>query len=132
MAKKRKGSTPRSRREVSSFANQRLPTSLSVQSAQLDLIDFLRSIEDRRTYDPSGHVSARSFTTPHHTLVPATTHHPYTNKKTIPSGVAFKHPEEVLVCVRRKQRKEVLHAFNKTGKSGQRRPRRSRFSDVHC
>lgn len=48
------------------------------------------------------------------------------------SSFGFVHPKKVLICVRRKMRKQVLHAFNKTGKSGQRRPRRSPYSDIHC
>lgn len=45
---------------------------------------------------------------------------------------SFFAPEKVLICVRRNARKEVLHAFNKTGRRGQRRPRRGVFSNVHC
>lgn len=44
----------------------------------------------------------------------------------------FKAPEFVVHCVRRKQRKEVLHALRKTGK-GSGRPRRfTPFSNVRC
>lgn len=41
-------------------------------------------------------------------------------------------PRSVLVCVRRRQRKEVLHAYRKTGTRGQARPRRSSRSEVIC
>lgn len=46
--------------------------------------------------------------------------------------MAFTAPAETLVCVRRKRRKEVLFAKKKTGKGGQRKPRRSRWSDYRC
>lgn len=46
--------------------------------------------------------------------------------------LAFTAPAETLVCVRRSRRKEVLHALKKTGKGGQRKPRRSRWRHVKC
>lgn len=46
--------------------------------------------------------------------------------------VAFTEPTNVVACARRQQRKEVLHAKRKTGRSGQRRPRFNRWSDVRC
>lgn len=48
--------------------------------------------------------------------------------------VGFQHPWQVMICIRRKQRKEVLHAFKKTGSGGgkQRRPRRNFWSEVRC
>lgn len=36
------------------------------------------------------------------------------------------------VCIRRKQRKEVLHALGKTGQSGQNAPRYTQNSSTHC
>lgn len=46
--------------------------------------------------------------------------------------LAFTAPAETLVCVRRSRRKEVLFAKKKTGKSGQRKPRRSAWSSYKC
>lgn len=46
--------------------------------------------------------------------------------------LAFQAPKRVLVCIRRQQRKEVLHALGKAGRSGQRRPRRSELSEISC
>lgn len=46
--------------------------------------------------------------------------------------LSFKEPENVVACARRQQRKEVLHAKRKTGRSGQRRPRFTRWSDTRC
>lgn len=44
----------------------------------------------------------------------------------------FSNPARVLVCIRRKIRKQVLHAFRKTGKGGQKRPLRTRYRDISC
>lgn len=50
-----------------------------------------------------------------------------------PIRVAFEQPEKVLVCVRRKSRKEVLHALRLTGKKGRGGShRRTPLSDIHC
>ena len=47
-------------------------------------------------------------------------------------GMQFNAPKKVLVCVRRKQRREVLMAFNKGGKGARSRRRRNEWSDVKC
>lgn len=54
------------------------------------------------------------------------------SSKRVPAQLAFTAPRETLVCVRRARRKEVLHALRKTGKGGQRRPRRSPWSKIKC
>lgn len=47
--------------------------------------------------------------------------------------IAFKAPEGVVVCVRRKQRREVLFALNRTGRGSKARRRvRSFWSGVSC
>lgn len=55
----------------------------------------------------------------------------------VPAGVRFRLPRMVAICVRRKIRKEVLHAFRKTGKGGAKHRRRERakwneFSLIKC
>lgn len=138
MAKNRKSKSRRNKTRVPNVnANQRL----RFDYVQTDLEDFLRSIEDRREYHPeSDSRPARSFNKSRHRLVL-----PAANKNIIhrenfdvmqpaavPIGIGFDEPDKVIVCVRRQRRKEVLHALNKTGKSGQKRPRRSEYSDVRC
>lgn len=39
---------------------------------------------------------------------------------------------ETMVCVNRQQRREVLHALRKTGKSGQKSPEYNWKSKIHC
>lgn len=41
-------------------------------------------------------------------------------------------PHEALVCIRRQQRKEVLHALRQTGRSRSYRPKRNSSSFIHC
>lgn len=45
--------------------------------------------------------------------------------------MAFQHPKFVAVCVRRKQRREVLLALG-LGGGGKRKPRRNNLSNVRC
>lgn len=49
-------------------------------------------------------------------------------------GHMFSQPDLVSVCVRRQRRREVLHAFNRTGRGGARarRYRRNYYSDISC
>lgn len=56
----------------------------------------------------------------------------FTASRSPATRLQFSSPFRVLVCVRRKIRKEVLHAFRKTGKGGQKRPLRTRYRDISC
>lgn len=51
----------------------------------------------------------------------------------LPYGLSFANPGKVVTCVKRRVRKEVLHALKKTG-GGRRRkpPRRNFWSEVSC
>lgn len=101
---------------------QRLP-------GQLELFP-LSEVDDRRTYHPSRHRPAPSFSRPRHRLkVPSLLQNPLAGTKAL---VTFSAPQNVLICVRRKIRKEVMHAFKKAGKTGQRRPRRNAYSSISC
>jgi len=86
----------------------------------------LIEIEDRRAFSPSGpYRSARSMTRTHHDLVAS----PF-GRFSDAIGVGFSNPKKVLVCIRRKQRREVLLAKGRGGKNA--RPRRNYYSDVRC
>lgn len=106
-------------RDVLSIANQRLRP--VVRSSLLDL----RLIEDRRLFPRQlawpkarrldGHVLAR-----------------VAEKRRGPSLVqAFVAPRSVAICVRRKRRKEVLHARGVAG-GRVRRGKRNQWLDVRC
>lgn len=45
---------------------------------------------------------------------------------------SFSAPRSVMICVRRKSRREVLFALRKTGKGARSRKRRNEWSNVKC
>lgn len=45
---------------------------------------------------------------------------------------SFQDPRRVMICVRRKSRREVLFAIRKTGKGARSRKRRNEWSNVKC
>ena len=51
---------------------------------------------------------------------------------TLPHNVAFSQPKQVSVCIRRKARREVLFAKNRTNKGAKARRTRSQWSEVKC
>lgn len=104
---------------------------LSRLTALTTLRSMVRELEDRRRFDPRrAHKPASSFSSMDRRLVvPAVPGKPYA----LSHRVAFSVPKKVAVCVRRAERKEVLHALGKTG-TGARSPRRKRnnWSSVKC
>lgn len=123
-------------RETHDFSNRRLvarPKSTP-----------LTAIEDRRRFHPDGFAApAQSFKKTRHRITEQT----YQRKKsinqksvlpnfytpTIEIGkLAFQEPKNILVCVRRKVREEVLHALKKTGKRGQKRKKFNYYSSISC
>lgn len=93
-------------------------------------------VEDRRFYNPLGsYAPARSLNRRSRLVIVS----PNVNKSRpvssfrVPSAIGFDVPSRVAVCVRRKQRKEVLHALKFTGKgSGGGKHRRTYWSGVSC
>lgn len=51
---------------------------------------------------------------------------------TLSHRVGFAVPKKVAICIRRKQRREVILALGKGGKGARARRRRNRWSDVDC
>lgn len=102
----------------------------------------LTAYEDRRLFQPKkmvdsamsfGHPSRVVFK-PHKRVAPKTKSNVSGRgrlKKLI-SSFSFHVPKKTLICVRRKQRKQVLHALRKSGKGGQRKPRRNTYSSIRC
>lgn len=92
---------------------------------------LLTEIEDRRSHHPLGvHRPARQDTG--HPVKPHKVAKP-TKFRQLSAGFQFAQPERTLICVRRKQRKEVLFAKRKTGKGvRRRRPRRTWLSNIGC
>lgn len=104
----------------------------------LRLLSNLRPIEDRRLFHPQGvHRPARSFTNPRHRLrsVRVKKNPKKVQNTAYPSfHIGFEAPKRVLVCVRRKQRREVIHALGYSGRGvgRKRRSRRSEYSSINC
>lgn len=141
MAKRNnKSNFTRAGRDVIAIANRSplLPRSLTFRPlvSPVDLTVF----EDRRTFHPErDQRPARSFSKALHRLVvkePLRNPDRFASLRafpaSIPTRIGFEDPKRVLICVRRKRRKEVLHALKKTGRGGQKKPRRSWYSSISC
>lgn len=130
MAKSKSRSGSSVRRDITTIANVQLPLFPSLPLSNLN------QVEDRRFYTPSPLI-LRTVTGQQHTLA-LPRKYQYSMKRslasTLPSQVGFNVPQNVVICVRRKRRKEVLHALGKTGfgKAPQKRPFRSWTSSLSC
>lgn len=137
MARNRKSRNKHRRDALPRIANPPLSSLLSrlpVYKPIRRRISIPRGIEDRRLYSPT---PRRPLTRRSHVAKIEYVHAPSRSKKiSAPayplSRPAFAAPRRVLICVRRKQRKEVLFAKNKAGRRGQRRPKFNRFSEISC
>lgn len=99
------------------------------------LSTVLREVEDRRTFHPMGRlrpplsVLERSAAR----VIAPRGRGAVTSQSAPPSSLGFAVPVKVAICVRRKQRREVIFAI---GAGGSRRVskqrRRTEWSDVHC
>lgn len=106
----------------------------------------LRQYEDRREFHPQGKQRpARSFNSFHHRLRvagipivevarPAGYQQNFItdNFEALPYKVGFVQPKRVLICVRRKIRREVMHALKFAGGTGQKKPKYNHYSSVSC
>lgn len=103
----------------------------------------LREFEDRRLWYPAHHVATgyrppgTFFGVPARVVAGQARKAPVGRSSPLPDlypavRVGFEEPRSTLICVRRKQRREVLHAFGVAGRRGLRPPRRSQFSAITC
>lgn len=131
------------RENFNSFANRRLPV-FHVNPVPYSSL-YLRQVEDRRRFHPEGFYAPAATIGPRwsRSLVVSSLQKRPVQSSTrssmrswlpgaLPSRLRFKSPERVAVCVRRSIRREVLHAFKKTGRGGQRKPRFSWHSQISC
>lgn len=127
------------------FSNRRLPTFQSSMNSYIDqMVGFVEPTQmfEGDVYEPE-RVSSRTQTNP----VPQPTPNllkfnafpvgvslspkkakPMTQETT--AGVSL--DPEINECVRRASREEVLHAFKKTGKTGQKSPKWTKKSEIKC
>lgn len=134
--RKKSGSTLQSPREAFDFTSPRL--------RRLPLGDLF-AVQDLRTYHPERDHRKRLTVlgVPSKVRIAAveSVRHPQPKSKinkraanwppALPSAIEFQAPKRVLVCVRRKARREVLHALGGAG-GRVKRPRRNRDSNVIC
>lgn len=129
MSKRRYSSSYQQRDIVSSIANRRLFVDVYRLLARSPL---LRMYEDRRAFHPlRDYRAARSFSNRGHGVVVSKS---VADSSSFPrSTLRFAVPNKVLICVRRKERKEVLHALGRVGRgSGGGKKHRNQYSEVHC
>lgn len=123
---------------------------LSPSLAKADLRTLVRAIEDRRLYNPVRVRPVRGIftrdakvviskpkekkrvrTLPHR--IASFLSRPFKKTRVVRERHMFRVPPRVAICVRRKDRREVLFAKKLTGKGGASRIRRwNEHSGVHC
>lgn len=122
------------RRDNVNIANQRLP----FLKNKFFKLGTLTKTQDRRVFTPEGrdtnaknvHGRKHGLTT-HRSVVIRRLRDGKLSRNTT-ERIAFKDRKRVLVCVRRRVRREVLHASRKTGQRGQKRPRWNGWSRIKC
>lgn len=95
----------------------------------------LSLFEDRRDFNPLQDYAPAgvfSYQAPRHVVVKKARTRAATVQELLPSGLQFADASGVVVCVRRKRRREVLFAKKKHGRNGARKYRRNRFSEISC
>lgn len=133
----------REREEVDNFSNVRSPLDVArdrLRSLIAPSRSFLQQLEDRREFSPELARPARAFRRAAAKLEVGNARKSRgDNQKssfgrvTVPQVVRFSDPNRVAVCIRRHQRREVLHALKHVGAGrGVKRPRWSEFSEISC
>lgn len=144
------GRSKRKRRDSKSISNQRLPLFIGTPTIRPTPQYTFRwaPVEDNRSFHPDGaHRSVRDIYgspvsyqvfSPSPRRSQSRLSNPYLNylrqQRQVPWQIQFVGSKKVLTCVRRQERKEVLHALRKTGRGrgSQRRPRWTSKSYVRC
>lgn len=130
VARKHRKRDDRDTREVSTPSLA--PQKLREKTLKYRLNEIIRSLEDRRRFTPEIARPARALYRSSTRLVPYENRNRKQQTKSWPSNrIAFAVPQHVAVCVRRKERREILFAHGKGG--GKVKPGRwSEFSDITC
>lgn len=132
----------RRRRDTQTIASRRLPLDLlSTPSRHLTTLDQfkgpLRELEDRRQWHPLGpYAPARTIGRRARIQSKNDTRQnrytKYDPRLRSTAALTFAEPQQVLICARRKIRREVIHAFRKNGRKGQKPARRNFWSRISC
>lgn len=130
MARKSK-SKSRTRRVVFTPSVQRYRVRTMPLSA-VSLSSPLLSMEDRRTFHPLRDLRPVASFVKSAARVVAKQRVNFPQPSQTKALLAFADPRRVLVCVRRRIRREVLHAKRIAGSGGMRKPRRNALSSISC
>lgn len=137
----------RSRSVIHSRPIQRDLSTIANRSRLLDDIQYSQNpvlfappvTQDRRLYHPLGPFKPARTRGGRAASVSASKKLDHRAKsrsfKNLSSVINFRIPRDVMICVRRTSRKQVLHAYKLTGRSGvglYRRRRRNYYSAVSC
>lgn len=132
--------------------NRVIQRNLFAQNETARLRSLARDVEDRRRFHPEGVFrpardrksrvarvgmlsllgSAQNFVDPFSGHLPVRPSAPRAATGRAPSSAVRPVSRQVLICVRRKARREVLFARGVGGGRVSRRRRRTFYSDVHC
>ena len=93
---------------------------------------LLGLIQDNRTWHPAGSFRPAVSIGGRSALRHVVKSKPNALRNDISARIGYAVPDKVVKCIRRKQRKEVLHAKGVAGSRVSRRRRRDRWSDVDC
>lgn len=105
-----------------------LPRRISVRSTKQLMLDNARLLgQDNRAFTPTRMIRPAQTVTGRIALTGVSRKRPLNRLK-----VRFALPRETTICVRRGVRKEVLHAYRKTGKNGGKHYRRNFYSNISC
>lgn len=93
---------------------------------------LLSLLQDNRTWHPAGSFRPAVSIGGRSALRHVVKSKPNALRNDISARIGYAVPDKVVKCIRRKQRKEVLHAKGVAGTRVSRRRRRDRWSDVDC
>ncbi|UYD39206.1 MAG: hypothetical protein [Wigfec virus K19_143] len=134
MRRRRRNSVNSAQRDAFPITSEQLFAQLYVRPMRSVLPDLLRRLEDRREFHPAyDYRRARGFSRLDQTAIKV---RPVTRSSSGAHGVSrdvfrFAVPSRTLICVRRKERREVLFASGNA--KGSRKPkRRNYYSGVSC
>lgn len=135
MARRRRRKEP-DRRDTTWIANEfSLPRPSRPLVVALPDTGPLIEFEDRRRWHPEMDEFRPAVVVPMSSaglVVPTSRRRQLRARQAVPRGLSFRTPKAVVICVRRKRRKEVMFASGRAGKRGQRKPRRSEWSSISC